>query len=214
MFFMIEKMHIIRLDACNETHLTAIVELHTRLLPNSLYAQLGNYFLKDFYYKKLSQAAWMKTDFYECEGKWVGFISYTEFPEKFSFVSIFRHYFFHLWYALLRAVVQKPNRVFILWRAFRENVQRNKFNQDELMGEILSFAVFSSYITHVNPETGKKISDLLFEHAFAYLKRMNLKKARLLVKKSNKLALRFYASHGGAIAADYDDLTYLVHFLL
>lgn len=47
--------NVVSLDYKNKEHICAVTKLHTELLPESVVSQLGNLFMKKFYYTRLTK---------------------------------------------------------------------------------------------------------------------------------------------------------------
>ncbi len=196
---MIVKNEIIPLDPSNQEHIKAASELHALLLPESPIPQLGEVFMRKFYYPLLIKDDLMKCDLYKYEGEYIAFSVYTKQPFTFMSTAQKRH-FFKLAIILFLSILRKPSRIGVILKASSVNSSRKNQDECDNTGEVLSFGVLEKYKSLKDTATGLRISNLLFENSLKYFKNEGFSFVRGEIQKKNLLSLLFWQSYKAVLS--------------
>jgi len=202
----------IKLDPSNKEQIDSAARLHRTLLGYSPVPRMGHLFMTRFYYKKLVEADLIRCILNSCGGKYVGFIAYTQYPHSFMAMGG-QKYFFSLSSVLFQSFLQKPSRLKILIKVSRENNSRQKKqNGEDKIAELLSLGVLKKYLNIIDEATGLRFSHLLFCSMVDDLKKDDVKILRVVTRRDNEKALKFYRKYGAQIVDNnYPDKSYLLH---
>ena len=189
---------IIPLDPLNKSHVQAVFSLHSRLLSDSPISKLGAAFMKGFYYPCLVRDGSILCDLYWLDGRAVGFASYTERPFSFMREGQRRH-FFLLIFLLCGIVLMRPSRLRVIWEVSRGAGKRSRCENEEAMGELLSFGVAPEYAPWKDPAAGKRIPNLLFERVIAYFEAKRFSNLQMVIRRDNTASLLFFNQYGARV---------------
>lgn len=193
---------IIKIEATNK-HLTEIIsKLHSRLLPESSLSRLGQFFLKNYYYKVLVKNGLIDAYLYKTRNCYVGFVVCTDFPFNFMKKGMQRN-LLYLFLIIFISLCQNPFRVKILIDILGDKfpaLLKNKIGVES--GQFLSFGVLEEYRVVVDNESGQTIPHTLMKKVFEHFKERKKKYFFLLVLKSNINAIKFYKKYKGTTMDD------------
>jgi hypothetical protein len=189
------RSYIIPLDPSNSTHLKILARLHEDLLPDSLIAKLGRFFMERFYYSKLVGCGLIQCNLFIHDDRVVGFCGFTRYP--YTFMSEGRRkYGLLLAWVLLVSVLVRPSRFFDIHEAARQGRTRKPHPDNVYDGEFLSLAVLPYHAHAKDDVSGLRVSDALYQRTLDFMKSCNLSHIRSMVKVSNRLAIRFHERQG------------------
>lgn len=179
----------------DKAEIKRVAWLHNKtLLPSSPIAIFGSSFMEKFYYSRLIKDSLIHCDYYQYDGKIVGFIAYTKNPSNFLRVGI-RKNFFYLSILIIILFCQRPKRLTQILKVSQLERAIKKENKHE--GAILSFGVLSEYRSrNFIYKTGLLISAELFQHTVQFFRKEAFSTIRLLVEPDNKETLLFYHHYG------------------
>lgn len=202
----------IKLDPSNKEQIDSAARLHKTLLGYSPVPRMGHLFMTRFYYKKLVEADLIRCILKSCGGKYVGFIAYTQYPYSFMAMGA-KKYFFSLSSMLFQSILQKPSRLKVLLKVSKDNnFRQKKHNEEDKIAELLSLGVLKEYLNNIDEATGLRFSHLLFRSMVADLKKDAVKILRIVTRRDNEQALKFYRQYGAQIVdKNYPDQSYLFH---
>ena len=187
-------MGIIALHHNDKAAIKSVAYLHKTLLPTSPVAILGSAFMEKFYYSRLLKDALIHCDYYQYDGKIVGFIAYTKNPSNFLKIGI-RKNFFYLSTLMVFLFFQKPEKIIQILQVSQLNKAIRKESKHE--GAILSFGVLPEYRDrNFIHKTGFVISHELFQHAVNFFRKETFSTLRMLIEPDNKEAFLFYHHYG------------------
>jgi ribosomal protein S18 acetylase RimI-like enzyme len=178
---------------------SAVADLHLKLLDWGPISRLGRQFLERFVYSHLVHHGLLKAALFEVEGQPVGFIAYTPYSMTFHRISVREHWkalIYNVMLSLLRNPLLIPRMVKASRLVFSRRAKKRR--GEDPIGEILAIGVLPEFSS---PEflsrTGLRISRELFDLALTFFKSQGVRKMRLAVDEFNKPALIFYSSLGG-----------------
>ncbi len=187
--------HIAALDPDDPEQVLAAARLHAQLLERSPIARLGLPFMNRFYYSRLVKDGLITCDFYVHRGEYAGFVVSTESPSTFMAEGRRRHFVFLL--ALLGwCVVLWPPRLGTILQTMKIARRRQPLEEESRTGELLSFGVLPAHRQARDPETGLRISNVLFDHAIAKFRDRGFTRLQWNLEGDNKPAMFFYLSYG------------------
>lgn len=204
--------NIIKLNGNISEHIKAVSSLHKILLPESKVSQLGQFFLKHFYYKKLINKNLIDAYLYKIDDKFVGFIVCTDFPYTFMKKGIEKN-IFYLSFVLLIAILLNPLRIKILMQMIKGTFpDKIKNILGENIGQFMSFGVLEEYRRTIDKETELSIPKVMMKKVFEHFAEKNKENFFLMVLKSNINAIKFYEKHDGVLLDECIDESNLVIF--
>lgn len=200
-----------RLDACDGEIVRGMVALHQRTLPESIFARLGEPFLR-YTYERLFRADEAFGWTYLVDGRPVGLITCTIDFDRWASRTLRRE-----WWRIVSTVVAGMIRQ---PRVVRECLSAAAFLQGSAQrgdrrpaAEIVSFAVEPAFRKHVvdstpdrpkrtlfYAQTGIAIAEELFRAAVEELARRGARRLRIMTLAHNPASNRFYARYGCAPA--------------
>ena len=189
--------NIVKLNYKDKIQIDAISKLHQTLLPESIISQFGDYFMRNFYYKKLSQHNLIDSYLYKNNDKYVGFIVCTSKP--FSFITEgMKKNFLYLSWILLISILTKPSRIFLLFK-MNETVDlsdlKNEFGNK--IGQFMSLGVLEDYRKFIDKKENITVPNVLMNKVFEHFRNENRHTFFLLVLKTNIVATKFYDKYSG-----------------
>lgn len=208
---------IIPLDPDNKEHRQAAADLHRSLLGDeSPIPQLGERFCRDFYYGVLIRDGLLQCDLAVYQGHYIGWISYTAVPLNFLGQGLKTHLFLVSGIIAL-SVVSRPSLVRTIWRVFQDMKARGSQAEkpgSEPFGELLSLGVLEDSRQYRDPDSGERYSKALIAGAIANLRKQNLRKIQVAVRKWYKVVFMLYAPYNPKIIdRHYDfDRSYRLEF--
>jgi ribosomal protein S18 acetylase RimI-like enzyme len=181
----------VKLDPRNPAHVEAAVRLTIEIFGKSPAGQLGEFFLRHFYFVCLPSLGLIDCLLYEVEGKFIGFIVYTDQPYTFI-ESGTRKFFFRLGFTVLWSLLTKPTRWFAVWNVRGQDNWRRTAERDPGLCEMLTFGVQTPFRKRIDRSSGQKISRCLFEAALEDMRRRGKERCLLVIAKDNFPINRFY----------------------
>jgi len=188
----------------------AAARLHAALLPQSVPAQLGEYFMRKFYFTKLVEMDRITCDLFEVEGEYVAFNVYTKYPDSFMRDGIRRH-FLPLAVVAARTFASDPRRLRAVADLLRKSAQLGDDGAARA-GYWLTFGVLESFRRVKIDERGTRISGALVSAMLDSFRAEGFDRVDGAVERTNKSAIFFYHACGFAIRdpGHGDDL--YIHF--
>jgi ribosomal protein S18 acetylase RimI-like enzyme len=185
-----------------ERDVSAIAELHTLILPDSIFVKLGRYFLERYYHTMLTNVEHVFSYVYEYDGKVVGFIAMATSHELFY--RQIRKDSLPLAMTLMRSVFTSAGSFSAIIRALSFLGRKDELIQCDAEGELLQIAVHPDYrvrgqdgkSTDFFKRTNARIAQSLFLKAMEDLKARSVKDYRIMTGDDNAASNRFYAKLG------------------
>ena len=200
----------------DKEQVSAVCDLHIRLLPESILSKLGHLFLSGFYYSRLVKSELVDVYLYRWDGRYVGFISCTNQPFTFMRKGL-KGNLVRTAALLAVAVAAKPSRLVVLLK-YLLSVKKDKLmgsleqEYGRQMGEYLSFGVLEEFRKCRDEAGDKTIPNVLMELVSTHFNANRIKYALLRILPSNTRAIRLYHKHSGYIipSADPDQVVMLI----
>jgi GNAT superfamily N-acetyltransferase len=191
------------MDADDPRQVAAAACLHALLLPESYVPQLGDHFMRNFYYRKLGSGGLIRCFLVAHHGRYVGLMVLTSRPHDFMRIGL-RRYFPSLAWTIAWALVRRPGRFGIVWKVFSAMRGRERRGNDQAVGEILTIGVVQDYHGQKFGNPQRTIASQLLQNAFDQVRDWNGTRLQVVTKRINTRSIRFYSSHGFEI----DDPSY------
>jgi ribosomal protein S18 acetylase RimI-like enzyme len=190
-------MSIESLDPRNAGDVAAVASLHAQYLGRSLLVRLGDRFLRGFYYRLLIEDDLIRCTICRADGRIVGFIAYTKYPNNFIGRGV-RQHFVRLAWLMLVSVVQRPCLLREIWEAFvTMRTRREDVSPDQGgVGEGISVATAKEYRNYVVPETGKRLAVQLWESMKHYFEDAGFDRFFVYVEPSNVASNQYCTAMG------------------
>jgi hypothetical protein len=188
---------VVRLKPTDPDQLKAASQLHSELLPQSIPARFGDYFMTHFYFTELVELDLITCDLFAHEGKYVGFIVYTQYPDSFMREGI-RRRFIPLCLALARSIASNPGRIRAVFELFRKSGGIASKRSDRA-GYWLTFGVLAPFRRLKIDERGTRISIALVNAMLDVFRAAGFARVDGAVGRTNKTAIFFYHACGFAI---------------
>lgn len=185
---------VVRLDPDDPAQVRAAAELHAELLGHSPIPRLGFLFMTRFFYSQLVKDGLIHCLLYHVDGKYVGFLSFTERPFSFMREGQRRHPV-RLALILGAAVLAHPGRLRILLETATAGRREAPPDADST-GEFLSFGVLEQYVTMRTDARGRRISTVLFDEGIEHFRAKGFRRIEWNVDKENIGAIAFYRAYG------------------
>ena len=167
--------------------------LHTELLPRSPLAELGEGFLRRFYYGVLPSTGAIVVRVAYLDGRAAGLIAIAANPGALRRVAKVRA--FSLFSSLACSIFASPKRIGAALRLMRLR------GFDDEAGEILSFGVLPRYRS---ADGAMQLPEALYAAALEYLRASGARLARAVVDRDNIEARLFYAARAWRIEGEGD----------
>lgn len=186
------------LDPRNREDVKAVADLHRRHLAESPVAQLGDRFMRDFYYSRMIQDGLFGCTICRVDGTVGGFISYTADATGFMGRGLRRH-FIRLCWLIGFTVLTEPrlvgNILFVL-RIMRARRSEGRQEDPRGLGEAISMVVLPEFQNHVPPGGTSRLAVRLFLTAADEIRRLGGNRVQVQVQPSNRSANLFYNALG------------------
>ncbi len=183
---------IIHFNPDDKEQMNFICSIHSEVLPESFIVEMGNLFMKGFYYKLLPKLGFLKCYLAYYNGNYVGIIVTNKKP--FSLIrSSIPHHFVKISFIIGISILLKPSRLKTLIEVMRykpDPLLKDFENSGEAF-EILTIGVLNEY-RKVYISDKEKISHLLLKHVTKIYADSNYSRVTGQILKSNRMALRFY----------------------
>ena len=188
---------LVTLDPDNRAHVRAAAELHAALLAHSPIPRLGFLFMTRFFYSALVKDGLVGCYLYQRDGRFVGFLSFTERP--FSFMSEGRRrHLVRLALILGLAVLGRPSRLKILLDTVTAG-RRTPPEDAAGVGELLSFGVLEEAAAERDAARGLRISNVLLDEGLRHFRERGFRRVEWNVDKDNLRAIVLYRSYGAIL---------------
>lgn len=188
---------VVRLKPTDPDQLKAASRLHSELLPQSVPAQLGDYFMTHFYFTKLVEMDRISCDLFIHDGEYVGFIVFTKYPDSFMRDGIRRH-FFSLCLVAIRIFASDPRRLGAVFNLLRKSSEITSKRSDRA-GYWLTFGVLAPFRRLKIDERGTRISGALVNAMLDAFREAGFARVDGAVERTNKSAIFFYHACGFTI---------------
>lgn len=170
--------------------------MHAELLPHSPVVELGQRFMRGFYYRTLPKDGLISGVAGYIDDVPAGFIVYTREPVTFMRSAARRHVF-RLGFSLGLAVLSNPMRLKSLNEARSISSELNEDSRSGEVAELLSFGVLASFRSRsFIKDTGVQLSAALMEAAVGDLRAQGAARVRAVVDQDNLEARMFYLGSG------------------
>ena len=180
-------MGIETLNPRNLADVNAVADLHLKFLSDSPVVQLGEDFLRRFFYVKLIEDGSVVVTICRHEGRVVGFISYTHDPLGFMGKGARRHFVYLAW-LMGTGVLKRPallRGLMFTLRMMRERGSEGRTPQPGL-GEVISLVTMPEFQKHI-PDGGKnRLTVRLFEEMLNFFRAQRYDRVYLKVLPHNK----------------------------
>jgi hypothetical protein len=183
---------LVELDPRNREHVQAAATLHETLLGHSPIPGLGRLFMTRFFYSRLVEDRLVRGFLYRADGRYVGFLTFTERPFTFM-AEATRAHFLRLGVILGLAVLARPRRIGILWDTMSH--ERQAPADAAGIGEVLSFGVLEEFGARRDPERGLRISNVLFDAGIEAFRAAGFRRIEWNVDGGNLRAVLFYRTY-------------------
>jgi ribosomal protein S18 acetylase RimI-like enzyme len=190
-----DDLDIVRFDPGDKEQMTLITQIHTAVLPDSFVVQMGETFMKKFYYKTLPQIGYLNCFLAKYQGRYVGMIVTNIKPFSLIRSAIPRNFFRVSW-VMTFSLLLRPARIKVLLdlMKYKPDPLLKKFEDSGTAFEILTIGVLEQY-RNVVLKNNIKISHALLNHAVRFYQGRNYSRITGQILKSNKGALGFYAKY-------------------
>ena len=180
-------------DKLNTSDVTVLSTLHSKLIPHSPVALLGEYFMEKFYYKVLPAMGLITCIVVYINNKPAGFISLTNDSSGFMKNAIKQKWMI-LITVLVISLIKEPKRIFAMWEAIQIMSNLPESAKRECSGELLSLGILPEYRNIKMKDSRTNLATELVSRAVSILKTQGCKEIRVVVDHDNKVAQFFY--HG------------------
>jgi len=188
---------IVRVNPDNPDQVNAIARLHVELLPQSVPAQLGDYFMTHFYFTKLVELDLITCDLFAYDGDYVAFNVFTKYPDSFMRDGIRRH-FFPLCLVAARTFASDPRRLGAVFDLLRKSAGLSSKRSDGA-GYWLTFGVLGPFRRLTIDERGTRISGSMVNAMLEAFRSAGFARVDGAVDRTNKHAIFFYHACGFTI---------------
>ena len=191
-------MRIERLDPRNQADVDAVADLHLAQLSASVEVQLGQRFLRRFYYQNLVEDGLIDCWLCRAEGNVVGFISSSRYPRDFVPRGV-RGHLPRLIQLLLASALERPALVKDIVRilgVLRDRGRRYRTDPSPGLGEVLSLVVLPRFQRYVPVGGQSRATARLFETMVADFRAAGFERVHLLVQPTNRASNIFCSSMG------------------
>jgi ribosomal protein S18 acetylase RimI-like enzyme len=186
----------VTLDPHNREHVLAVAELHETLLGHSPIPRLGRLFMTRFFYSTLVEEGLVQGFLYRLDGRYVGFLTFTEQP--FTFMAQARRaHFLRLAVILGLGVLARPARIRILLDTLSQ--RREPAEEAAGIGEFLSFGVLEQFAGRRDSGQGLRLSNVLFDAGIEHFRVRSFRRIEWSVDGSNLRAILFYRTYKAAM---------------
>tara|TARA_B100000886_G_scaffold67550_1_gene42528 strand:+ start:631 stop:1254 length:624 start_codon:yes stop_codon:yes gene_type:complete len=185
---------IIKFNWKISSHIDAMTNLHSTLVPQSHPARLGRIFMSKFYFYVLPRLNLLDGYLCKIKDQYVGFILFTTRPNSFITDGI-KAAPMYFSFILINMIIMNPILIFkILNMIFQKKKEKNNIIR-ESCGKWLTFGVLPEVLKIVD-DSGHRISHKLVEKMVSWFKKRGCKKIFAGVRKNNLAAILFYNSLG------------------
>tara|TARA_B100002003_G_C13699866_1_gene352054 strand:- start:47 stop:514 length:468 start_codon:yes stop_codon:yes gene_type:complete len=132
---------------------------------------------------------------------YVGFIVYTQYPFSFMSKGFKKHFFFFLKF-FVSTLINNPKKIMLFGKIIKVGLNRKYTKKEDLdsnVGELLSIGILPNYLEKKDANTNLSISRLLLNHMIKDFKKNGMNCVRVVCKKDNINAIKFYESYAGKI---------------
>lgn len=190
-----------RVELADKAAMQRIGELHMELLSAwGPMTALGERFVREACYGVNMRDGLLEVDLLEIDGRPAGFVAYTAASLDFHRNSLKAHWS-RVVAELAWALLSKPTRLLGLLRALGVIASRRSEEAPDTaaLGEIVCIGVRPEFLSaKFIRSSGVRASELLIQHAAAYMRRAGVNHMRMLVDKPNKAALFLYHKLGAS----------------
>lgn len=190
-----DDLDIVQFDPDDREQMALITRIHAAVLPDSFVVQMGDVFMKSFYYKTLPKMGYLNCFLAKYQGRYVGMIVTNIKP--FSLIrSAIPSNFFRVSLVMAASLILRPARVKVLLdlMKYKPDPLLKKFEDSGTAFEILTIGVLEEY-RNVVLRNKMKISHALLNHAVQFYESRNYSRITGQILKSNKSALGFYTKY-------------------
>jgi len=199
---------LVPMEVADQRDVAAAAHLHAALLPESPVPQLGDHFMRKFYYPTLVGSGLIHCLLCLHEQQYVGMIVYTDRPSDFMSKGVWQHFS-----ALLKGSWQiplQPSRLRVVWKLLSERHRRQR-QAREKVGEILTVGVLPAYRGRRFGGVQQSIASRMLEQVIAHFKDQEMDRVQLVVRSGDLMANAFFESHGFAVEnAHYPNESHLL----
>ena len=183
---------IVDFNPDDKEQMNLICAIHSDVLPDSFVVEMGNIFMKKFYYKCLPKIGSLKCFLAQYNGKYVGMIVTNKKP--FSLIrSAIPIYFWRIGFVMSAAMLTGPKRIKTVLNLlkYKPDPLLKTMEDSKTAFEILTIGVLNDYRKIYITEK-EKISHRILKHAVNDYRNNGYKKITGQILKSNRMALGFY----------------------
>lgn len=206
-----ENHAVIKLNCNNLNHINNVIRLHNELLPESYVSRLGDFFMRNFYYKDLIKEKLIDAYLYEFNNILAGFIVCTVHP--FDLIRLgLRKSPFKLLYVLTISFILNPMRLFTILNLLKDKLSDHVISEIGTdSGQFMSFGVLEEFRGMKN-ETGRTPSQELMDKVFEYFREKGKSSFFLLVLKTNLKAINFYKKYNPQVSDESAGESIIIKF--
>lgn len=189
---MADTFEIVVFNPNDKEQMDLICAIHSDVLPDSFVVEMGNIFMKKFYYKCLPEIGSLKCFLARYNGKYVGMIVTNKKP--FSLIrSAIPIYFWRISLVMSASMLTGPKRIATIIKLlkYKPDPLLKQMEDSKTAFEILTIGVLNDYRKIYITEK-EKISHLILKHAVSDYKNNGYKRITGQILKSNRMALGFY----------------------
>jgi hypothetical protein len=189
---MSDTFEIIEFIPEDNTQLDLICAIHSDVLPDSFVVKMGDIFMKQFYYKCLSNMGSLKCFLARYNGGYVGMIVTNRKP--FSLIkSAIPTFFWRICFVMFVSILKDPRRIRTILNLliYKPDPLLKTMEDSKIAFEILTIGVLADY-RKIYITEHEKISHKILKHAVNDYKKNGYKKITGQILKSNRMALGFY----------------------